>query len=271
MKKLAIPLLIAGVFLVGGELWPTLPLQELLSRVRPRCKTCGVSPCQCDPCKDGKCPTPKPQPPVSPDKPRPKRPWGEPATPSVEGISLGGNVAPNGTPAQIDFPLSQHIENIGSTVDGAGMCVMSSIEMGARWQNIEPMRGLRNWCAQQPGGGYPSKVDKQLREYFDKIGAKYDYVQYEGTDLSILQLALRTGRFPSVTYAGHDQVRYGSTIAHMVCLCHLDSQVAGVWDNNGKPGEIIWMNVGEFKTRWTNGGTGWAVVWIAPPPPPVPN
>jgi hypothetical protein len=267
MKKLAIPILLVGVFMVTKEVIPTLSSLDILSKVRVKCKDCNCDPCKCDPCKDGKCPTPKPAP---PDKPKPKRPWGNPAQPSVEGITLGGKIAPNNSPVQIDFPLSQHISNIGSHVDGAGMCVMSSIEMAARWQNIESLRGLRDWCAKQPGGGYPSKVDRQLQEYFKKLGQGFDYVQYEGTDLSLLKTALRTGRFPAVTYAGRDKVRYSGTIAHMVCLCHLDDSVAGIWDNNGTPGEIIWMSTEDFKSRWTDGGTGWAVVWIAPPPPPPP-
>jgi len=223
------------------------------------------------PCPDGKCPLPSPDP--KPDKPdKPKRPWRDTQEGSVESISLGGKIAPdNKTEVQIDFPLVEHIENIGSHVDGAGMCVMSSIEMAARWQNLEQLRGLRDWCAKQPGGGYPSKVDKQLKEYFGKIGTSKEYIQYEGSDLSILKLALSTGRFPAVTYGGRDKVRYSSTIAHMVALCHLDANWAGIWDNNGKPGEIIWMSPDEFKSRWLYEGSGWAFIWLAPPPPPVPN
>ena len=223
-----------------------------------------------DKCKDGKCPVPTKPEPEKP-KPKPKRPWGRVEQGSVESITLGSTKSPNGKEIQIDFPLSQHIENIGSHVDGAGMCVMSSIEMAARWQNLEPLRGLRDWCAKQPGGGYPSKVDKQLREYFSKINQNHDYVQYEGTDLSILRLALKTGRFPAITYAGRDKVRYSGSIAHMVCLAHLDDEYAAIWDNNGKPGELIWMTPDEFKSRWIEGGSGWAFVWIAPPPPPVPH
>lgn len=211
--------------------------------------------------------------PIKPDEPKPKRPWGTDLEGSVESITLGGSVAPDGsTPLQIDFPLTQHISNIGSHVDGAGMCVMSSIEMAGRWQNLEQVRGLRNWCANKPGGGYPSKVDKQLKEYsqVQKINTP-EYVQYEGKELDLLKLALKTGRFPAVTYSGRDKVRYSSTIAHMVCLAHLDDKWAAIWDNNGTAGELIWMTPEEFKSRWTNDSNGWAFVWLAPPPPPVPH
>lgn len=216
--------------------------------------------------------------PVIPDiaplpTPKPKRPWGTDLEGSVESITLGGQIAPDGsTPLQIDYPLSQHISNIGSRVDGAGMCVMSSIEMAARWANLETVRGLRSWCANKPGGGYPSKVDKQLKEYSQSIAINTpEYVQYEGKELDLLRLALKTGRMPAVTYAGRDKVRYSGTIAHMVCLAHLDEKWAAIWDNNGTAGELIWMTPDEFKSRWTNGNNGWAFVWLAPPPPPVPR
>lgn len=193
--------------------------------------------------------------------------------PSFE-ISLGGKIAPdNKTEVQIDFPLSEHITNIGSKVDGAGMCVMSSIEMAARWSNMEKLRGLRDWCAQEPGGGYPEKVDRQLDKYAKKVlnSEKPDYIQYEGKDSQILRTALETGRFPAVTYSGRDRVRYSGSIAHMVCLAHLDDKWAAIWDNNGKPGELIWMTPQEFMTRWTDGSSGWAFIWISPPPPPLPR
>ena len=111
--------------------------------------------------------------PILPSKPdnktRPILPWRKDKTDApdpFETISLGGKIAPdNKTEIQIDFPLSEHITNIGSKKDGAGMCVMSSIEMAARWSNLEAMRGLRDWCAKEPGGGWPEKVDKQLAKY----------------------------------------------------------------------------------------------------------
>jgi len=269
MKKLALVGLAFCLLVLGSQTfssWPKLLDLPLLKSPCKVCVKCKCNPCQCS-CLDGKCPVPEPK---VPDKP--KRPWRSTKEDSVESITLGGKIAPdNQTQIQIDFPLGEHIENIGSHVDGAGMCVMSSIEMASRWQNLEKLRGLRDWCAKQPGGGYPSKVDKQLQEYFKKLGETKEYVQYEGSDISILRVALATGRFPAVTYAGRDKVRYSGTIAHMVCLAHLDEQYAAIYDNNGKPGEIIWMSPEEFKSRWLYDGSGWAFIWLAPPPPPVPN
>ena len=216
--------------------------------------------------------------PILPSKPdnktRPILPWRKEQADPFETISLGGKIAPdNKTEIQIDFPLSEHITNIGSKKDGAGMCVMSSIEMAARWSNLEAMRGLRDWCAKEPGGGWPEKVDKQLAKYVKEfqVTPKPSYIQYEGKDPQILKTALDTGRFPAITYSGRDKVRYSGSIAHMVCLAHLDDNYAAIWDNNGKPGELIWMNTKEFMDRWTDGSSGWTFIWISPPPPPLPT
>lgn len=183
-------------------------------------------------------------------------------------------MAPDGTTQlKVDFPVSQHIDNIGSHVDGFGMCVMSSVEMAGLWANLEQMRGLRDWCAKQPGGGWPEKVDKQLKEFCGTHNMNTPgYIQYEGTDTTVLRMSLDTGRFPAVTYSGNDKVRYPRSIAHMVCLAHLDDNWACVWDNNGKRGELIWMTPNEFFERWQGPEkSGWAFVWLAPPPPPVPH
>lgn len=188
-------------------------------------------------------------------------------------ISLGGYEAPDGTKVQIDFPLTEDIRNIGSRVDGYGMCVMSSIDMASRWENLEDIKGIRDWAAKYPGGGYPKKVDNQIKQYCKEKGIKVPpYLQYQGSDLEVLKRCLKTYRIASITYAGNDGVRYNTNIAHMVNLVHLDDKWAAIYDNNGTPGKLIWMSPKEFKERWTGGkgdsGNGWAFFWLAPPPPP---
>jgi hypothetical protein len=193
-------------------------------------------------------------------------------------ISLGGPVAPDGkTEVQVDLPVEQRIKNKGGS-DGAGLCVNSSIEMAARWAALEQMRGLRAWSEQHPGGSYPSKVDKQLKEYCQAKGIQCpDYIQYEGSDPAILELALKTGRLAAVTYSGRDGVRYKGPISHMVTLAHFDGQWACVLDNNGNhpngvgENELLWMTPDEFISRWKGQGGGWAFVWLEPGPPPVPR
>jgi hypothetical protein len=197
---------------------------------------------------------------------RPARPRGA--------VTVGGPVAPDGkTEVTCDLPVEQRIKNIGSRIDRAGMCVATSWEMNMRYQGLDRMRGFRDWCAGFPGGGYPTKLDQQIRRFCQEKSVPVpDYLQYEGRDPSILRDALRSGRMVAVTYNGRDGVRYPGPIAHMVCLIHLDDRWACLLDNNGiQENELLWMSPADFLARWTGTGSGWAVVFLAPPPPPVPR
>lgn len=191
-------------------------------------------------------------------------PWSD----DVDAITVGGPTAPDGkTQVACDLPADMRQHNVGGK-DGAGLCVFTSIEHAARWQN-EP--GLANFQAQmrkEAGGGYPEKVDKMITKY----GPGTQYLQYEGTDTNILKLALETGRMPCVTYNGHDEVHYKTTIAHMVNLVYLDDDWACILDNNYvASNELVWMSAADFKSRWTGGSQGWAVILLHAPPPPPPT
>lgn len=175
-------------------------------------------------------------------------------------------VSPSGTAAAIDLPARLHLRNTGGS-DGLGLCVFTSVEVAARWQNVREFDGFQDWMKRRPGGGYPSKLDRMITEFArDKGFAPPLYVQHTGGDESILELALRTGRMPSVTYAGRDDF-YRGRIAHMVDLAHLDATEAAILDNN-RPGVWVWMTRQEFLSRWRDMQGGWAVVLLGPPPPP---
>ncbi|MGE3803695.1 MAG: hypothetical protein AB7K24_03365 [Gemmataceae bacterium] len=165
-----------------------------------------------------------------------------------------------------DLPVDQRTRNVGGR-DGAGLCVFSSIGHAARWQNERRLVNFQQDMRQEPGGGYPAKVDRMIARY----GAGTAYLQYEGRELALLREALASGRMPSVTYDGRDP-HYRGSIAHMVNLVYLDDQWACVLDNNfvGE-NELVWLDVASFQSRFTGGGGGWAVVLLAPPPPPVPH
>ena len=215
--------------------------------------------------------------------PRRPRPWGPRAgfglnplfsSISIGTISIGGPVSPDGAEELMaDLPVSQRLRNIGSRVDGAGMCVMSSIEMMFRYHGLDQFRGLRDWCARQPGGGYPQKVDQQLQQFCQERHLQQPpFFQYEGKDPNILRQALVSGRMVSVTYAGHDGVRYSGSIAHMVDLVHFSANWVAILDNNGiGENELLWMTPAEFQSRWLQGNNGWAVVCTAFPPPSPPH
>src|SRR5437660_81591 len=178
-------------------------------------------------------------------------------------ITVGGPRSADGVEVTCDLPVEQRTRNVGGS-DGAGLCVFSSIGHAARWQNERRLVDFQKQMTKEPGGGYPEKVDRMVAKY----GKGTPYIQYEGHDATILKLALKTGRMPSVTYDGHDP-HYNGSIAHMVNLIYLDDQEACILDNNFID-ELVWMSAKEFLERWTDDG-GWAVILLAPPPPPPPR
>ncbi len=190
----------------------------------------------------------------------------------VSTITIGGP-SYQGKDVQVDLPADQRIKNIGSKLDGAGMCVFSSVEMSGRWANLEQLRGFRNWCAEHyPGGGYPSKLDKLLKAYCAAKSISVPVmIQVEGAeDFAFLELALKTGRMPSITYSGRDPHYHGQSVSHMVCIVYLDKEVAAICDNNFVgDNELVWMTRAEFNSRHKEGGA-WGVVFQNPgatPPP----
>jgi len=216
-----------------------------------------LCPCSCKNCP-GKQPAPQVKP--APREPTPKSPW------EFQKLAVGGPVSPNGhAEVTCDLPVSERTKNAGGR-DGAGLCVFSSIGHAARWQNEKRLIDFQKQMQKEPGGGYPEKVDRMIAKY----GKGTPYLQYEGRDPTILKLALKTGRMPSVTYNGHDP-HYGEhvSIAHMVNLIYLDENQACILDNNfvGE-NELVWMSAKEFMNRWED---GWAVILLAPPPPPPPR
>lgn len=172
--------------------------------------------------------------------------------------------AHDGVELQIDLPTGQHVRNFGAPADGKGLCVFASMTMAGRWHNIRPLFDVIHKINE--GGGWPEKVDKVLKEYAPGL----KYVQYEGTKPDILDKALSEGRASCVTY-GYGERYDMQTIYHMVMLVHLDKHRAAILDNNF-PGTYEWMSRKEFLKRWIHpGGSGWAYVLLAPPPPPIPH
>ena len=184
------------------------------------------------------------------------------AVPGDRNAVVDGNTH-NGVEIQIDLPESQHVRNFGAPRDGKGLCVFATMDMIARWHNIRPLFDVINKV--ESGGGWPEKVDEVARKFAPDL----KIVQYQGKDLTLLENSLQDGRPVAVTY-GYGE-RYGmKTIYHMVMLVHLDSEYAAILDNNF-PGTYEWMPRQEFARRWIHpGGYGWAYVFLAHPPPPVP-
>ncbi len=203
--------------------------------------------------------------------------------------SIGGK-SYQGEEITADLPLNEMKWNIGSRVDGAGMCVMTSIEQAAVYAGLNELRGLRDWAAKFPGGAWPEKVDRQLQQYAKEKGiALPAYLQYTGSNPAelreLLELIDRTGRIAAIAY-GYSP-RYGGPINHMVFSPKCGSgRWACIVDNNqigGIRGEensrFEWMTREELEDRMrTQAALGrravksnpWVFVWLAPPPPPPP-
>jgi len=177
-----------------------------------------------------------------------------------------GPVGPDGREIVCDLPQAEKKHNVGGR-DGAGLCVFTSIEYAGRWQHVLPLFDFQKDMTQEDGGGWPDKVDDMLKKYAPSVA----YIQDTTGDPKILELALKTGRMPCVTYDGHD-CHYSGTIGHMICLVYLDDQYAAVTDNNFPEDEqVTWMTRDEFLARWRGNGGGWTVILLSPPPPPLPH
>lgn len=219
------------------------------------------------PCGPGGCPLPR--------KKAGLPPPGLPKTSSTAAF-VNGPSASDGTDIQCDLPGDLHLENAGGLGPrgpgtGAGLCVFTSISHSARWQSVDLLVNFRDWMKNKPGGGYPQKVDKMIGQLAsEKNQPPPDYIQVEGMDLDVLKLACKTGRMPAVTYSFSPTGRYGGhRIAHMVSLVHADDKHFVVLDNN-YPGDkqYEWLTPEEFKKVYA---PGWAVILLAPAPPPAPK
>lgn len=188
-------------------------------------------------------------------------------------IHANGPQGPDGVTVVADLPESLRAKNVGGR-DGAGLCVFTSLMHSARWSNESHLWDFQKDMRAESGGGWPDKVDAMIKKY----GNGTRYIQYEGRDSKLLELALRCGKMPAVTYNGHDGVFYSTVIAHMVNLTYLDPEhpadgrapVAAILDNNNID-KILWMSRQEFLDRWIGGRQGWAVILLSNRPPAVPR
>lgn len=189
--------------------------------------------------------------------------------------------APDGVKATCDLPTTEHMRNTGGIGPGgpgtgAGLCVFTSAEHSARWQNISELYGLQKYMTTRPGGGWPEKLDQVIAAYCrEKRVAVPRYIQHTGGDDTFLDGAVKTDRLVCVTYDGRDdyyrdRANRPVQIAHMVNLAHIDAKWAAIIDNN-RPGVWVWMSRADFLSRWRGNGGGWAVVFLNPPPPPHPE
>lgn len=199
----------------------------------------------------------------SPTKPNPPQPLANAGKP-VE----GGKVSPDGSEEVVcDLPESLREHNTGGR-DGSGLCVFTSIEYAAKYQGVKAAMDLQAKMKKEPGGGYPQKVEAELK----KFGINESYINDTSGDPAVLKAILDSGRLACVTYNGHDPHYGNQTIAHMVCLPAYSDRWAAIYDNNyTSDSQLVWMSPEEFQKRWKAKGGGWVFAWLAAPPPPIPH
>jgi hypothetical protein len=176
----------------------------------------------------------------------------------------------DGVTAYCPIPRALRQRNTGGS-DGAGLCVIASQVTDGRYQQLAAaVEALWAEAKTRPGGYYPTK----LKELMAEVAPEVPYKSYEGRETAWMEATLRSGIPIGVTYGTGRGYDYQS-IAHMVSLVHLDSEVAGVIDNNF-PGYVAWMPLAEFRRRFTMpSGEGWAFYLDVPSKPlkpaPKPN
>lgn len=202
------------------------------------------------------------------------------AVPAQDAGQFVGGPEHAGQRVTAELPESLMMWNRGGS-DRAGMCVMTSIEMVGMLQNVPGVKGLRDWCAREPGGAGPRKVDDQMKRYYRKVHDREppEYRQYEGRDLeAIARLIDKTGRPMACTYGQspryEDWRNPRGIISHMVWSARYRGDWCVIVDNNPVGGvkagsRYEWLTDEEGMRRIkAPRGVGWIFVWLAPPPPP---
>jgi hypothetical protein len=137
--------------------------------------------------------------------------------------------------------------------ENEGSCVHASMAMLCRWQGEFELADM--WIATYNSGEYPSRFAARC----DQQNVRYAYTSNEN-DVAFLEWACNTRRGAGVTVRGG---------AHMVCLVHLDSEWAGILDNNSVD-EIIWVPRDQFLNEWMNSHSWAYAILTGTPPPPFP-
>ena len=182
-----------------------------------------------------------------------------------------------GVEVSCDYPATRHRKNIGGR-DGAGLCVFTSVQHAADWQHLQPLgNDFQKWMSKQPGGGWPEKLTKMVREFCsDTKEPMPDMLQNVNGDLNLLTEAVNKGYLAGITYCRSPTGRYGGqTIAHMInCMGARLGPNKDIWcvmDNNF-PGSYEWMDEKDFVRSFRGNGGNWFVIFLdKPQPPPIPR
>lgn len=131
-----------------------------------------------------------------------------------------------------------------------GSCVHATMISLFRWQGR--YNTAEHWRRRYGNGEWP----ESLASKFEHDGVRYAYVT--NGDPAFLDWACSTRRGCGITVMGGK---------HMVALVHLDSERAGILDNNDIT-KITWVPRTTLIAEWQN-SNGWAVAPIYTPAPPL--
>jgi hypothetical protein len=137
--------------------------------------------------------------------------------------------------------------------EGEGSCVHATMIMLFRWQGRKDLATL--WKSKYENG----ERYLNLASKFDNEGVRYAYT-WNQNDVGFLEWACATRRGCGVTVRGG---------RHMVMLVYLDSERAGILDNNAI-GKVQWVSRRTFLSEWYNANS-WAVTPVYAPSAPLPS
>ena len=157
----------------------------------------------------------------------------------------------------VNLPVSLRQQNWRGTL-GEGSCVHASLISLFRWQGRYWM--ANHWRATYGNGEVADESwgrgSNNLRAKLEHEGVRFAYT-VDG-DVAFLEWACYTRRGCGVTINGG---------RHMVALVHLDSEWAGLLDNN-QVNTIIWVPRDQFISEW-HASNSFAVAPVYTPAPPL--
>jgi hypothetical protein len=205
-----------------------------------------------------------PRRPLRPIMPAPVRPSRQPITSVIAGKEYDGRRI------TVDMPDHLYLENSVGT-DRLGLCVYTSAENCAQFQNVVPIIGFRDFMKNYaPHGGSPRKLAEWLAK---KTTEPLSYLQDTSANRVLFRKIMDTRRAVAMTYGySHRYISFVNLtgeVDHMVTCVYLDDEYMAVADNNF-PGTFEWMPAEEGFRRWEMRGGGWLFAFRNPPPPPKP-
>lgn len=139
-----------------------------------------------------------------------------------------------------------------------GSCVHCSLQMLLQWQNQPALAAW--WKSRYKGGENYSELCQRL----DTAGITY-CATINKYDVAFLEWAIKTRRG---CMTGVGVAKNGASPTHMVCLVHLDSEKAGILDNNDIA-KIHWYPRDKFLAWWKE-SSSWALTPLYHPTAPLP-